>query len=130
MTAQDNLIAVVDDSEIIREALDYLLVSVGYRTELYASAEEFLRAAPTTRAACLVTDVELGGTSGPQLLRELSARGRHFPAIMMSGSGDPALPGLATKLGCLAFLPKPFAPADLLELLARTLAPAATGLAA
>ena len=130
MTAQDNLIAVVDDSEIIREALDYLLVSVGYRTELYASAEEFLRAAAATRAACLVTDVELGGTSGPQLLRELSARGRHFPAIMMSGSGDPALPGLATKLGCLAFLPKPFAPADLLELLARTLAPAATGLAA
>ena len=122
MTAQDNLIAVVDDSEIIREALDYLLVSVGYRTELYASAEEFLRAAPATRAACLVTDVELGGTSGPQLLRELSARGRHFPAIMMSGSGDPALPDLATELGCLAFLPKPFAPDDLLETLARTLA--------
>ena len=122
MTAQDNLIAVVDDSEIIREALDHLLVSVGYRTELYASAEEFLRAAPGTRAACLVVDVELGGTSGPQLLRELSARGRHFPAIMMSGSGDPALPDLATELGCLAFLPKPFAPNDLLEVLARTLA--------
>ena len=130
MTAQDNVIAVVDDSEIIREALDHLLVSAGYRTELYASAEEFLRAAPATRAACLVTDVELGGTSGPQLLRELSARGRHFPAIMMSGSGDPALPGLATKLGCLAFLPKPFAPANLLDVLARTLAPAATDLAA
>ena len=122
MTAQDDVIAVVDDSEIIREALDHLLVSVGYRTELYVSAEEFLRAAPGTRAACLVVDVELGGTSGPQLLRELSARGRHFPAIMMSGSGDPALPDLATELGCLAFLPKPFAPTGLLELLARTLA--------
>jgi len=122
MTAEDDVIAVVDDSEIIREALDHLLVSVGYRTELYASAEEFLRAAPGTRAACLVVDVELGGTSGPQLLRELSARGRHFPAIMMSGSGDPALPDLATELGCLAFLPKPFAPTGLLELLARTLA--------
>ena len=122
MSAEDDVIAVVDDNEVIRDALDRLLVAAGYRTELYASAEEFLRAAPGTRAACLVVDVELGGTSGPQLLRELSARGRHFPAIMMSGSGDPALPGLATKLGCLAFLPKPFAPNDLLEVLARTLA--------
>jgi len=122
MAAKDDVIAVVDDSEIVREALDHVLVSAGYRTELYASAEEFMRAAPATRAACLVVDVELGGTSGPQLLRELSARGRHFPAIMMSGSGDPALPDLATELGCLAFLPKPFAPTGLLELLARTLA--------
>ena len=130
MTAQDNVIAVVDDSEIMREALDHFLVSVGYQTELYASADEFLRAAPATRAACLVTDVELGGTSGPQLLRELSARGRHFPAIMMSGSGDPALPRVAAELGCLAFLPKPFAPTDLLDVVARTLAPAATDLAA
>ena len=115
MTAQDNVIAVVDDSEIMREALDHFLVSAGYQTELYASADEFLRAAPATRAACLVTDVELGGTSGPQLLRELSARGRHFPAILMSGSGDPALPRVAAELGCLAFLPKPFAPTDLLD---------------
>ena len=122
MTAQDNLIAVVDDSEIIREALDYLLVSVGYRTELYASAEEFLRAAAATRAACLVTDVELGGTSGPQLLQELSTRGLRFPAILMSACGDPAIRRRAAELGCMTFLLKPFAPTDLLETLARTLA--------
>ena len=45
MTAQDNLIAVVDDSEIIREALDYLLVSVGYRTELCVGGRIFARGA-------------------------------------------------------------------------------------
>ena len=68
MAAEDDVIAVVDDSEIVRDALDELLVSVGYRTELYASAEEFMRAATTTRAACLVVDVELGahfGTAAP-----------------------------------------------------------------
>ena len=88
---EDDVIAVVDDSDVVRDALDQLLVSVGYRTELYASAEEFMRAARTTRAACLVVDVELGGTSGPQLLRDLSARGLHFPAILMRASGDPAI---------------------------------------
>ena len=120
--AEDNVIAVVDDCDVMREALDHLLVSAGYRTELYASAEEFMRAAPATRAACLVVDVELGATSGPQLLLDLPARGLQFPAILMSGSGDPALPDLAREIGCLAFLPKPFAPDDLLETLARTLA--------
>ena len=122
MAAKDDVIAVVDDSEIVREALDHVLVSAGYRTELYASAEEFMRAAPATRAACLVVDVELGATSGPQLLLDLPAHGRSFPVILMSGSDDPALPDLASELGCLAFLPKPFAPTELLEVLARTLA--------
>ena len=122
MAAKDDVIAVVDDCEVMREALDHVLVSAGYRTELYASAEEFMRAAPATRAACLVVDVELGATSGPQLLLDLPAHGRSFPAILMSGSDDPALPDLASELGCLAFLPKPFAPNDLLEVLARTLA--------
>ena len=114
------MIAVVDDCAVVREALDHLLVSAGYRTELYASAEEFMRAAPATRAACLVVDVELGATSGPQLLLDLPARGLQFPAILMSGSDDPALPDLAAQLGCLAFLAKPFPPAELLDVLART----------
>ena len=122
MDEEDDVIAVVDDCEVVRDALDQLLVSVGYRTELYASAEEFMRAAKTTRAACLVVDVELGGTSGPQLLRDLSARGLHFRAILMSASGDPAVRRMAAELGCLTFLLKPFAPNDLLETLARTLA--------
>jgi FixJ family two-component response regulator len=122
MTAEYDVVAVVDDSEIMRDALDGLLASVGYRTELYASAEDFMRSATTTRAACLVVDVELGATSGPELLRDLAARGLDFPAILMSGSSDAALPRVAAELGCRTFLPKPFAPNDLLEVLARTLA--------
>jgi FixJ family two-component response regulator len=121
VSEEDSVIAVVDDSEVVREALDQLLVSVGYRTELYASAEEFMRAATATRAACLVIDVELGGTTGPQLLRDLAAQGRRFPAVLMSGCGDPALPRVATELGCLTFLTKPFAPNDLLEVIARAI---------
>ena len=118
--AEDNVIAVVDDSEVMRDALDCLLASAGYRTELYASAEEFLQAAPRTRADCLLVDVELGATTGPQLLRDLSARGFKFRAVLMSGCGDPSLRRIAAELGCLTFLPKPFPPNDLLETLART----------
>ena len=122
MNTAGKVIAVVDDSDIVREALDQLLVSAGYHTELYASAEEFMSAATVTRATCLVVYVELGGTTGPQLLLDLSARGFKFSAILISASGDPALPDIAAKLGCLKFLLKPFAPTDLLDVLARTLA--------
>ena len=115
------MIAVVDDGDIGRR-LEGLLATSGYRTELYASAEEFMRAATTTGAACLLVDVELGATTGPELLRDLSARGLEFPAILMSGSSDAAIPRVAAELGCLTFLPKPFPPNDLLEVLARTLA--------
>ena len=76
----------------------------------------------STRAACLVVDVEFRGTSGSQLLHDLSARGLHFPAIVMSACGDPAIRRPSAELGCLTFLLKPFAPNDLLETLARTLA--------
>ena len=123
MAARENVIAVVDDCEIVRDALDHLLASYGYRTELYASAEEFIRSATATHAACLVVDVNLGDISGPELLRALAARGLHFPAILMSASCDATLDRLAAELGCLKFLRKPFAPTHLLEAIAQAISP-------
>jgi FixJ family two-component response regulator len=130
MTTQGPVIAVVDDSDILRDALVCMLEASGYRTEQYASAEDFIRAARTARAACLIVDVEMGDISGPEMVRGLTALGLHFPTVLMSASCNPALPRVAAELGCLAFLVKPFAPTDLLDVLARTLAPAATDLAA
>jgi FixJ family two-component response regulator len=121
MSARENVIAVVDDSDIVRDALDQFLASCGYRTELYASAEEFLQSATVTLAACLVVDVDLGDLSGPELLCTLAARGLHFPVILMSGSGDTTLDNRAVELGCLKFLRKPFAPTHLLEAIAQGL---------
>ena len=121
MAARENVIAVVDDSDIMRDALNQMLASCGYRTELYASAEEFIRSATATPAACLVVDVDLGDISGPELLRYLAANDLHFPVILMSGSCDATLDRLAAELGCLKFLRKPFAPTHLLEAIAQAL---------
>ena len=124
MAARGNIIAVVDDSDVVRDALDQLLTSCGYCTELYASAEQFLRSATVTPAACLVVDVHLGDISGPELLRALAARGLHFPVILMSGSCDATLDHRAAELGCLKFLRKPFVPTHLLEAIAQALSSA------
>jgi FixJ family two-component response regulator len=102
------VIAVVDDDPLVREAMDGLLSSFGYRAELYASAAEFIAAALTTEASCLLLDVQLGGTTGIELARHLISTGFSFPTIFMTGSKDEGYRRDGVSLGCVAYLRKPF----------------------
>jgi FixJ family two-component response regulator len=63
------LVSVVDDDECVRESLESLLKSVGYRVNTFAAAEEFLQLHDTGDPDCLILDVRLGGMSGPDLQR-------------------------------------------------------------
>ena len=72
--------AVVDDDAGVRKSLARLLSAFGYRTEVFGSAGEFLRAAPTSRPACILVDINLGDSSGLDLVRQLSVSGVRFPA--------------------------------------------------
>ena len=101
-------VVVVDDDPVMRQALDGLLSVLGYRTELYASAAEFLAAAATTEAACLMLDIQLGAMSGIDLARKLAASGLNFPILFMTGSDDEQFRRDAIDLGCVAYLLKPF----------------------
>ena len=51
MAPSRNVVAIIDDDPGMRQALENMLSAFGYRTEIYASAEEFVRAAITTEAA-------------------------------------------------------------------------------
>jgi FixJ family two-component response regulator len=111
-------IAVIDDNLNILGAMGRLLWAYGYDTELYASAAEFLDAAVTSAADCLVIDIQLGASSGIELAQQLSRAGFMFPVIFMSGGCCDATKSQAIESGCLAFLSKPFSGADLLDALA------------
>jgi len=111
VTKDPPVIAIIDDDPDILDALELTLSSCGYRPALFASAEEFLGAAATSQAACLVVDIQLGGISGVELGRKLSANGFTFPIIFMTGSRDEQHRRQAMDFGCVAFLLKPF-PAD------------------
>src|SRR6185295_186839 len=99
---QPNVIAVVDDDPGIRVALQNLLSAFGYRTELYASAEEFIDVAITSEASCLILDVQLGKMSGLELARYLANFALAFPVIFMSGSDNENFRRQALSLGCVA----------------------------
>jgi FixJ family two-component response regulator len=127
MTTQRNAIAVIDDDAGTRDAMHALLSAFGYRAELFASAEEFLSAAATSKATCLIVDIQLGGTSGLELARELAAAGFDFPTIFMTGSLDERFERQALVLGCVAFLHKPFPAERLIEAIDQATARRACG---
>jgi FixJ family two-component response regulator len=115
MATRQNVIAVLDDDAEVRNATGALLSAFGYCTELFASAEEFLSAAVTSTATCLVVDIQLGDVSGLELGCQLAAAGFKFPIIFMTGSHDECFRRRALDFGCVAYLQKPFPAAQLIE---------------
>jgi len=114
-------IAVIDDDPSLRKALARLLSVVGYRVEAFASAEAFLDALGSSRANCLLVDINLGEISGMDLVRRLTNAGRNLPTVFMSGSKDDAVQQQCIDLGCVAFLRKPVPESVLMKAVARAI---------
>jgi two-component system, LuxR family, response regulator FixJ len=105
----DDLIYVVDDDEAVRDSLSLLLDTRGYTVRSFASAGEFLDAAPSLRPGVLIADVRMPGMDGFELQQRLTERGLSFPLIVITGHGDVPLAVRAMKAGALDFIEKPFA---------------------
>ena len=111
------LVTVVDDDESIRESLPALLGVLGYRTRVFASAEEFLASDCVAQTRCLILDVVLPGRSGPELQRELIRRGRPIPTIFVTALSGQSIPPDLLQYGAVDCLFKPFSEQDLREAL-------------
>jgi FixJ family two-component response regulator len=119
MQTKRNVIAVIDDNLSVLGALGRLLGTLGYDTELYASAEEFLDPAVTTAAMCLIIDIRLGESCGIELAKHLPNLGLNIPIIFMSANIDESVKRRAAEIGYVAFLVKPFSAEMLIEALAK-----------
>ena len=100
-------IAVVDDDEAVREAMQCLLECLGYIVSIFGTAEEFLNSKQISDTSCLITDVQMPGLSGLDLQDRLLAQGHRFPIIFITGHLDENLRANAMKAGAVAFLSKP-----------------------
>lgn len=107
------MIAVVDDDPSMLKGIVRLLSAHGFCTQAFASAEAFLNGENARNAACLILDISLGGISGIELRRQLTASGSNLPVIFITALDDEATLRAATDAGCIAYLHKPF-PANLL----------------
>jgi len=109
------LISIVDDDESIREAIQSLLRSVGFRAKTFASAEQFLQFDQIENTACLILDVRMPGMSGLELQRRLMATQCHIPIVFVTAHGDEEVRSRALQEGAVEFLLKPFSEEALLN---------------
>ena len=119
MEATAGLVAVVEDDAAMRQSIKRLLCAHGYTVSAFASAEEFLKGACFDRFMGLVLDIHLGGMSGIELRRRLSAAKSKIPVVFITAYGDDATRTEAFAVGCIDCLQKPFAADRLTEALER-----------
>lgn len=113
---------IVDDDLSVRRSLARLMKSSGYRSETFASAQEFLDAGRHRDATgCLVLDIRMPGLNGLELQHELTRVVPTLPIIFITGHGDIPMSVQAMKEGAVDFLPKPFQSHDLLQAVATAL---------
>jgi FixJ family two-component response regulator len=101
------IVFVVDDDVSVRESLEALLRSAGWKPETFASAQQFLARSRPDVPSCLVLDVSLPDLSGLDLQSRVAERA-DMPIIFITGYGDVPMTVRAMKAGAVEFLTKPF----------------------
>ena len=101
------MIAIVDDDDVVREAMKSLMRSLGYNASTFGSADEFLKSEQVSKTSCLVTYLQMPGLSGIDLQDWLIARGHRIPIIFITGHPDDNVRARAMKAGAIGFLVKP-----------------------
>jgi FixJ family two-component response regulator len=109
------LVAIVDDEKAVCRAIGRLVISAGFESETFSSAEEFLRSCRERRPDCLILDLRLPGMSGLELQQQLATAQCRIPIVFVSAHDDPAFRRQALQSGALAFLGKPVNDEALLE---------------
>ncbi|NKJ36432.1 response regulator [Rhizobium sp. SG570] len=116
------VIAIVDDDRSIREALDDLILSCGYQSRLFASAEEYLADQDRASIDCMLVDVKMPGLTGIELQAVLNKQDTlKPPMIFMTSYSDSITRAAAMSGGAFAFLGKPVNLNQLLQSLEQAL---------
>jgi FixJ family two-component response regulator len=113
--SRDYLIAVVDDDESFRLALVDSLVSLGYETLGFASAEDFIAWEADVSCNCVVTDIHMTGMNGLDLARLLSSRPKRVPVVLVTARSDLHIDDHAASTGAICLLRKPFRTEELIH---------------
>jgi len=117
MTIQgkSKLVAIVDDDDSVRIALEGLLKSAGLTARAFESAEEFIDSGQQRQAACLIADIRMPGMSGLELQAKLNSEHCRIPIVFITAHGDAKMRMQALRAGAVEFLAKPFNDEALLE---------------
>ncbi|AYH43273.1 response regulator [Azoarcus sp. DN11] len=103
----DQSVAIVDDDDFFRKALERVFHSAGFRTESFAAAEAFLASYIPKDEACIILDLRMPRLGGLELLDRLKERGIDVPVIIYTGNADVPVTVQAMQAGAYAVVEKP-----------------------
>ena len=106
MGTENEVVYIVDDDPMVRDALSSLLRANGKNVRVFTSGAEFLNFKRDDTAACLILDLKMPGMSGLEVQSVLSAL-ISIPIIFITGRGDIPSTVRAMKGGAIDFLTKP-----------------------
>jgi FixJ family two-component response regulator len=112
---------VIDDDLSIRISLGRMLRSEGFHAETFDTADAFLRLKAYRRPACVISDIQMPGTSGLELQDVFLDRGVSIPIVFITGYGKVPMSVDAMKKGAVDFLPKPYSRDVLLQAVNRAI---------
>jgi FixJ family two-component response regulator len=109
------IVAVVDDDPRVRESLESLIESAGFKARLFPLAEDFLSGELLAEIDCLITDVRMPKMDGLELQRRIRLERPELPVIFITGHHEDDVERLAFAQGAAFFLRKPFDVGELLR---------------
>ncbi|HKR82659.1 MAG TPA: response regulator [Terriglobales bacterium] len=122
MTQSDALVFVIDDDRSLRQGVVRWLESVGYESEAFESAADFLARLPHDGPCCAIVDVQMPDMDGVALQETLIKRRREEQLIFLTGHGNVPMCARVMKAGAVDFLQKPFTSDELSTVVERALA--------
>jgi FixJ family two-component response regulator len=120
-------VAIVDDEEPVRRALQRLMVSAGITVESFASGAEFLRSLATRRPDCLVLDLHMPGLNGFDVQARLRQSRDPPPVVVITGHDTAESKRRVIDGGAAAYLRKPVDDQVLLDAVAAAVSGKRTG---
>ena len=122
-------IAIVDDDEALREAMECFVQSLGYNVSTFGSAEEFLNSEQVSKISCLITDLNMPGLSGLDMQSRLIGEGYKVPIVFITAYPEERHRQRALQDGAVCFIAKPYSERHLIGCLERALSSGDAGTA-
>jgi two-component system, LuxR family, response regulator FixJ len=103
---EDDIVAIVDDDDAARDALEFLLTVLGRRPRAFDSASAFLDSR-LTHCACLLLDQHMPVMNGLELATHLRSNNNTIPIMLISGNLTPEVRERAVHIGIDVICDKP-----------------------
>jgi len=121
ISAEESVIFVIDDDEVIRISCEQILRKSGYKVETFGNGYEGIERMKQVRPPLLVVDIKMPELDGFEVIKIVRKFDPDVVIVVITGYATIETAVDAMKMGAYDFLPKPFTPGELRLIIQRGL---------